>query len=172
MSEPILCPFTVLCHDTAEQPYGFRNLTVDARAYGSKAKGGEDLVVMTRQAIFGLDAGNYSIEGMAPPRVAIERKTLADWYLCCGHKREEFEARLERLATCRWPAIVIEATLEEIATRPPPLSKLVPKTAYRSLLAWAVRYGLLILPCGSRDLAEITTFRLLERAWKEAQDGT
>lgn len=180
MSEPILCPFTVLCHDQAEQPYRFRSLTADGRAYGSKAKGGEDLIVRTSPTTLvpgesQLPVSRYSIEGMAGVdagrSVMVERKTLGDWYLACGHHREELEARLEALAQCRWSAVVIEATLEEIATQPPPLSKLLPKTAYRSLLAWSVRYGLPIFTAGPRDLAEVTTFRLLERAWKEAQDA-
>lgn len=166
MGEPVLCPFTVLIDHREPDAYQFRGLQADCKAYGeSRVKGGEDLVVMTRLAPLPLKG--YTVE--ARPEVFVHRLTLSDWYACCGVERDAFEERLEALSRFWFPAVVIEATLEEIATQPPPASKLNPKTAYRSLLAWSVRHRLPIIPAGPRPLAEVTTFRLLERAWKEHQ---
>lgn len=164
VGEPVMCPFTVLV-DTREQlPYSLRGFQADCRAYGqSRVKGGEDLVVMSRRAT--LATGDYTVEGLEGV-CAVERKSLSDFYLCCGHERERFEAELERLAKLQWAAVVIEATLEEIACEPPPLSQLLSKAAYRSVVTWSVRYCQ-VIPAGPRELAEVTVFRLLERCWKE-----
>ncbi|HEY1189545.1 MAG TPA: ERCC4 domain-containing protein [Gemmata sp.] len=146
--------------DTREQlPFSFEGLMCD------KADGGGPLTVETQRAT--LRSGDYSLYGFET-LVAIERKSLSDLYGTLGQGRERFERELERLAAMRWAAVVIEADLAEIITQPPPHSQLDPKTVFRSILAWSVRYpNVHWLPCGDRRLAEVTTFRLLERFVKE-----
>ena len=177
MGESVMCPFTVLYSQNDHMPYRFRGLTADVRAYGhSWVKGGEDLVVMSRAMsrqdellVLGrqteLATYIYAVEGH--PNAAVMRIMLDGWYLSCGTGRPDFEKALEGFAEREYPAVVIEATLEDVASKPPPLSKLNPKTAYRSLITWSLRYRLPIIPAGPRELAEVTTFRLLERGWKE-----
>ncbi|MDZ4848504.1 MAG: hypothetical protein SGI77_04370 [Pirellulaceae bacterium] len=55
-----------------------------------------------------LSVGDYSIAGMESV-IAIERKSLADFVMCCGSERERFQRELDRLRG--WPvsAVVIEA---------------------------------------------------------------
>jgi hypothetical protein len=60
------------------------------------------------------------------------------------------------------------AWLNEATPGPPARSELNPKTVYRSILAWQVRYPVIHWEmCPDRRFAEVTTFRLLERYLKE-----
>ena len=68
--------------------------------------------------------------------------------------RDRFERELERLSAMDWAAVVVEATLETIVRDPPPYSELSPKTVYRSLLAWSVRYPVRWVTAGPRELVE------------------
>lgn len=149
----------VIC-DTREQlPFSFEGLTCD------QADGGGPLTVETITAT--LRSGDYSLFGF-DGRVAIERKSLADLYGTIGQGRDRFERELERLADYDFAAVVIEATWPELCADPPPRTQLPPKTVFRSILAWMVRYpAIRWIPAGPRRLAEVTTFRLLERWLKE-----
>jgi ERCC4-type nuclease len=121
-----------------------------------------------------LQTGDYSIKGLES-RVCIERKSLADLYNSCGQGRERFEREHQRLAEMEFAAVVIEADFRMMLHSPPEHSKLKPKCVYRTMLSWMIRYGVHWLPAGgytpkrSRRLAEITTFRLLEKFWNEQQ---
>lgn len=145
--------------DTREQaPYSFAGLTCDA------SDGGGPLTVPTVRGT--LASGDYSLVGYAG--IAIERKSIADLYGTIGQGRERFERELVRLNELDFAAVVIEASFPEICSEPPPHTKLPPKTVFRSILAWSVRYPRVHwFPCGDRRLAEVTTFRLLERYVKE-----
>lgn len=149
--------------DTREQsPYSFEGIGWDAADGGGPGK------VLTIETVRGtLASGDYSLLGHET-RVAVERKSLSDLYGTLGQGRDRFERELERLAVMEWAAVVVEATWPEVCTEPPPHTKLAPKTVMRSILAWSVRYPKVHwIPAGPRRLAEVTTFRLLERFLKE-----
>lgn len=160
---PLTTPFEVLI-DTREQlPFAFAGLLADA------AQGGGPLEVRTRR--WTLQQGDYSIGGFEG-RVAVERKSLEDLYGTLGSGRQRFVAELERLSAppMEFAAVVVEADFWEILTAPPVYSKLPPKTVHRSVIAWQQRYpSIHWWTLRNRRLAEITTFRILERFWKEAQ---
>jgi DNA excision repair protein ERCC-4 len=146
--------------DTREQlPWRFDGLSCD------QADGGGPLTIPT--VVGTLTSGDYSLVGYET-RVACERKSLADLYGTLGGGRERFERELVRLAEMEFAAVVIEATWPELCSDPPPHTQLPPKTVFRSIVAWSVRYPRVHwFPAGPRRLAEITTFRLLERFLKE-----
>lgn len=146
--------------DTREQVgYRFQDLRCDV------ADGGGILTVPTERKT--LPSGDYSLTGYES-RIAVERKSLSDCYHTLGSGRERFERELARLDAMEFAAVVVEATWEQLATEPPPHTELNPKTVFRSVLAWMVRYPTVHwLACGPRRLAEVTTFRLLERFLKE-----
>lgn len=148
--------------DTREQlPFAFEHMSCD------QADGGGPLTVPTVRGT--LSSGDYSLAGFES-RVAIERKSLQDAYGTIGQGRDRFERELERLAKFDFAAVVIEATWPELCSMPPSYTELPPKTVFRSILAWMVRYpAIRWVPAGPRRLAEVTTFRLLERWLKEAQ---
>lgn len=111
-----------------------------------------------------LASGDYSLDGYEE-QVAIERKSLADAFTSFGRERRRFERELLRLSSFRYAAVVIEADWSTILFKPPPFSQLKGKTIFRSSIAWEQRYGVSFWTCIDREMAEITTYRMLERFW-------
>lgn len=115
----------------------------------------------------GLPAGDYSVLG-AEGRVAIERKSKADAFSSLGWGRARFHREVERLARMEYAAIVVEASLHDFL-RAPPFSRVSPRSAARSLLAWSVRYRLPVFFVGDRRHGRAVTRYLLERFWVESR---
>lgn len=146
--------------DTREQkPFTFKGIICD------KIDGGGELIVTTKRGT--LRSGDYSLEGFEDS-LAVERKSLSDLYSTLSQGRARFERELARLASYRFAAVVIEADWSEVCTAPPPRTRFTPKAVFRSIIAWTVRFPVVHwIPAGPRRLAEITTFRLLERFLRE-----
>lgn len=157
--EPLVVPFTVLVDTRENLPFGFAGIHADAKHRR------RPLVIPTRRGTIG--QGDYSIDGLEDA-VAIERKSLADLFSTLGQGRERFERELVRLAALRWAAVVVEADWPQIFAEPPPFSRLTPKVVLRSVIAWQQRFpNTHWWMCDSRRMAEIVTFRILERFWKD-----
>ena len=99
--------------------------------------------------------------------MCIERKTLLDAYATFGRGRKRFERELERMKAMDFAAVVIEADWHTIIRRPPERSQLTPKAVVASIIAWCQRHDVHFFTCGDRRLAEVLTFRLLERFWRD-----
>lgn len=155
---------TVIVDTREQRPFTFANFTCDQQ------DGGGPLVVAARAGT--LASGDYSLAGFEA-EIAIERKSLPDLFHTLGQGRERFVRELERLNAMRWAAVVVEATLHELVTEPPPHSDLDPKTVFRSVIAWQQRFTR-VHWCfaGPRRLAEAYTLRALERYWKDRQAQT
>jgi hypothetical protein len=69
------------------------------------------------------------------------------------------------MAEMSFAAVVIEASWEQILFWPVE-SRLNPKSVFRTAISWQQKFGVPWLAMGSRELAEITTFRLLERFYE------
>ena len=118
-----------------------------------------------------LGSGDYSISGLTD-RVAVERKSLEDLYSTLTFGRDRFVRELQRLASFDYSAVVVEASLEAIISRPPPYTDISPKSIYRSILAFSQRYpSTHWFTLDSRRLAEVTTYRILERFWVDEESG-
>jgi ERCC4-type nuclease len=152
-------PVTVLIDHRENMPYAFTGLRTDAK------DGRRPLMVPTRRAA--LATGDYSLENLTD-LVAIERKGLPDLFSTLGQGRDRFERELQRLDGLRFAAVIVEADWLRVLRDPPENSRLNPKTIFRSVIAWQQRF-----PrchwwfCGDRRLAEVVTFRILERFLKE-----
>jgi ERCC4-type nuclease len=154
-------PFNVVIDMREQLPFSFHELRADAKA--------GRLPLAVRVTHRTLAAGDYSIEGFED-RVAIERKSLADLFATLSKGRGRFQRELDRLAKCDFAAVVIEADWRTIICDPPKRSRLLPKTVFRSVIAWQLRYPRIQWwTCPNRRFAEIATFRLLERFWKHDQ---
>jgi hypothetical protein len=148
-------PTTVLIDQREKLPYAFDGIVADRR------DGGGPLVIQTETLC--LPTGDYSLGGYAD-LVAVERKSLEDLYGTLGGGRERFEHELHRLDAMPFASIVVEATLGVVVTQPPARSRLIPKTVMRSMIAWRYRFPRVHWHfVDDRRLAEILTFRLLER---------
>lgn len=117
----------------------------------------------TRQA---LKTGDYSLEGFED-QVTVERKSLQDAFGTFGRGRRRFVRELERMSEYDFAAVVIEADWNTILRNPPTRSKLNPKSVYSSIIAWMQRHNVHFVTCPNRAFAEKTTYRLLERYWKD-----
>ena len=111
-----------------------------------------------------LPTGDYSIVGFES-LVAIERKSKADAYSSLGQGRARFRREFERLSKLDYAAVVIEDTLPGFLHRPS-YSKMNPRSAIGSLLAWSVRYRVPIYFAGDRVHAQALTHKLLQMYWK------
>lgn len=158
----IVAPFRVVI-DTREQfPFSFTGYKADAH------KGYKPLVIPT--VTYGLKTGDYSLEGYED-RIAIERKSAADAYSTFSHERERFERELERLSEMEFAGVVIEAGWPSLIGSPPPRSNFSPKSFFRSVIAWQVRYPKVQWwPAETRSWAERVTLRWLERFWRDKHE--
>jgi DNA excision repair protein ERCC-4 len=117
-----------------------------------------------------LETGDYSLVGHES-KIAIERKSLADLYSTIGQNRERFEREFERLNEMRHPYLLIEADWPVILDPPDNITaftKLPPKTISRTAISWSQKYPRVQWwPCGTREIAEAMTFRILERYMRD-----
>lgn len=154
-------PFTVVTDGREKCPYQFKLITTDAD------RGYRPLVVPVEWGY--LKSGDYSIRGHELA-IAVERKSIEDLFNTLGQHRDRFESEVRRLSFMSSAAIVIEASWATILCSPPPRSRLNPKTILRTAIAWQQRYGVPWLTCEDRQLAEIVTYRWLERWWVDLQE--
>jgi len=112
-----------------------------------------------------LTAGDYSIPG-AEHLAAIERKTIDDLVGCLTNGRDRFERELNRLRPYTLAAVVVEASLDDLA-RGRYTSQMQPQAALQSVIAMQVRYGIPFMFCGSRAGAEYSTHGFLSKYARE-----
>jgi len=153
----------VVAIDTREQhPFGFRGFKCDAD------KNHRPLIIKTEP--LKLDTGDYSIIGLEH-LVSVERKSLDDAYNTFGADRERWERELERFSKFQFGAVVVEADWSAVFNMEREPSKFynrnfTPKMFHRSVLAWQQDYPNVHWHfCFSRQFAEHTTFRILNRFW-------
>jgi ERCC4-type nuclease len=113
-----------------------------------------------------LQTGDYSIQGYEN-QITIERKSLVDLFGTVGKGRKRFEAELQRMVEYRFAAVVVEADWVAVLRHPPTRSRLNPKTIYASVIAWQIRYGVHFWFCPNREFAQKTTYRILDRFYKD-----
>lgn len=132
-------PFTIVV-DTREQiPYPFTGLATVRGTLGQ---------------------GDYSLVGHETD-VAVERKSKADAWACVAGERQRFERCLERLASLRRAAIVIECDLREFSVRPEHIQRVTAATAVGSFISWSVKYQIQLFWCDTRSYAERVVVRYL-----------
>ena len=159
----VVCPFRVCIDSREKAPFSFIGIKSDAK------HGNVPMVIPTVGRT--LRSGDYAIDGY-DDLIAVERKSLEDCYQTLSHERERFERELDRLNFMQFAAVVIEASWVRILTDPPPHSKLSPKSVSRSIIAYMQRFPRVHwIPATDRRFAEVITFRVLERFWKDRLDS-
>ncbi len=157
---PVIFPVPVVVDRREQLPFSFAGLSTDAR------EGSRPLTVTTTPGT--LPAGDYSLEGYVG-RLAVERKSLSDLFQSLGRERAREERKLARMDSGEheYAAYVVEADWDAVLLAPPEFTRVRPKTIFRTVIAWQVRYPRVQWWfCPGRRFAEVVTFRLLERFYK------
>ena len=106
-----------------------------------------------------LTIGDYSILGLEDS-ISIERKELNDLIGCLTTGRERFERELYKARVLDYFALVVEASLSDLANGNY-RSQMGPKSAIQSLLAFSIRYRLPIFFTENREYGQRVTESLL-----------
>jgi len=122
-----------------------------------------------RSEVKTLASGDYSIVGLED-RIAVERKTKPDAYSSLGQGRARFGRELQRLSRFDYAAVVIETSLPDFL-RAPAFSRMNPRAAARSMIAWSVKYRVCVFFAGDRRHGNALTQQLLEKFWKYRNGG-
>ena len=136
----------------------------------SNANGYDDLQISFET----LKTGDYSVKGMSDPAtckhsICIERKSLPDLFQSLGRGRKRFEKELFRMSKFDFSCIVIEGSFFNILNNPPEMSSMSTKAVFRSLLAFQQRYGVHVMPCHDRAMAERVIYLTLKRFFDDRQ---
>ena len=146
MTKKAINDLTIIVDSREQKPYKFKNSLVKK-----------------------LDAGDYSILGLEN-QIAIERKSKSDAYGTIGAGRERFVKELERFQSYKYKAIIIESSLSNFLIQPE-FSKMNPKSAINSLIAWSIRFNVHIIFGDSRRLSRTLCERILEKFYKENKNN-
>lgn len=183
--EPLLNPFTIIV-DTAEQHfYAFQGLHADSDRHNRELI--VTLGVNLIQRCLGrhpLSLGDYSIDGYVG-RCHVERKSMEDahgtilgWPGEAANnggigRRERFEQELANLSNCQAAAVVVECSLGQLIDEAPEYDlgrktkACNQKILERSIIAFQQSYSVPWFFCDSRRMAEVVTFRFLERFFEK-----
>jgi DNA excision repair protein ERCC-4 len=116
-----------------------------------------------------LTTGDYSVVGLEN-RCAVERKSLDDLLGCLtGEGRDRFERELQRSKGLDAFAVVIEASMQDMAEHKY-RSRMKPHAALQSVLAFTMRYRVPFIWSGSRNGAEYATYHFLRHYLRDMRE--
>ena len=147
-------PFEILVDTREQRPYLF-----------------DSIKPIPATSVTTLKTGDYSLSGFSD-EIIIERKSLADAFQTFGKGRQRFIRELERMSKYNFAIVIIEADWLTILRHPPARSRLNPKSVYASIVAWMQRYNVHFMTAPNRAFAEKTTYRLLDRYYRDYQEGS
>lgn len=178
--KPVRLPWRIVVDTAEQQPFTFQGIKADA----AKQYRFIQVEVVTRcLGRYPNSLGDYSLEAIdgtyhgAAAWCYVERKSLEDLQstllgFADGH-RARFESELSNMRFVIHSGgaalVVVECDLCELLNTTPPTTKspqVVARGLHRSVVSLWREYGVPWAFCGSRRLAEITTFRFLESFWK------
>lgn len=116
-----------------------------------------------------LEAGDYSVEGFEH-RVAVERKSLADFVHTVIHDFDRFAAELDKLAGMEAASIVVEADLDAVlrGQHADTLRAVSPPALLGFAVHVSLRWGVPVYWCGSRQAAVAFTEAFLRKFVRQA----
>lgn len=157
-------PAVVLIDSNEQAPYTFTG--IEDRNYDGRQLA---VVVPTvKVSLRAMGGADYSLRGFEK-KVQIERKETGDFYKTVIHERDRFEDELIRLDAIPFGDVIVESEWSTIRTR---YDANKVRSLYRSVIAWRYRFrNVHWWFANGRRIAELTTFRLLQRFLKEASHG-
>jgi hypothetical protein len=184
-NRPEKCPFVVLIDGREKAPFSFLRITSHKQRTCKGEKYHPEVLIRTQYASLGNANGDYSIDGHQPGvdhgqrTVSVERKSIDDIVGTVlgfgggdgpngGHsRRERFEIELANLATLDSAAVIIEGDLYDCMLTAATANATGGKLFYRSVIALQQDHRVPWLFMSDRRMAEITTFRWLERFYRK-----
>jgi len=179
----VINPFTILIDSAEQQPFTFQGIKTDA------ADGSRKLIVPTEWKCLGRhpnSLGDYSVVG-GEGRCHVERKSMEDaqgTILGWDGRRERLKSELQNLSEIRCGVVIVECSFAAMLANAPGCdasdsyrrrgTKTVSQNAkalHRSVIAFLQDYHVPWIFSGSRRMAEIDTFRWLERWWKKQREA-
>lgn len=105
-----------------------------------------------------LDAGDYSVQGYEH-RVAVERKSLADFVHTVIHDFDRFAVELDKLAGMEAASVVVEADLDAVlrGQHSETLRSVAPTAILGVATHIGLRWRIPVFWCGSRQAARAFT---------------
>ena len=173
--KPVTCEYTILIDSGEQYPFHFTGIRADSN------KNGRPIEAPTQRRYLGPSMGDYSLEVSGTSfvgHVSVERKSQEDAYgtfIGWGERRERFERELASLASMEAAAVVVECSLGHLIQWAPEWGKKTAaqnaKSLHRTIISWQTTWRIPWFFCDSRRLAEITTFRFLDRFYRKAIKG-
>ena len=112
-----------------------------------------------------LPTGDFSLPGCAD-WIAIERKTLDDLVQCLCSSRERFIRELQRAARIKDFVVIVESHYSDVL-RGNFRSAMTPKSAWESIVAFQMRFGIPFLFAGSAEIGATLCESILRRCFLE-----
>ena len=116
-----------------------------------------------------LAAGDYSVAGLED-RVAVERKSLADFVQTVTRGRSRFRRELKRLQTYDAACVVVEADLTDVLAGRY-RSGADPASVFGAIVSIVVDYGIPVFFCSDRQIACRFTQDYLLRVHRKLQEA-
>lgn len=163
--------FTIICDSREQMPYKFPNSIILGLKSG-------DYSLAISPIIFEEMVINSQIQEMCHREVdglylfdsaiAVERKrSIDELYACCASQRERFEAELERLAAIKYPAVVCEFSMPDIAMlKFRGFNPAAAECVYQSVVSWTSKFRIPFFFAGNRKLARAITYAFMEKTIK------
>jgi len=111
-----------------------------------------------------LPAGDYSLVG-SETRVAVERKSLADFAQTVIRQRKRFHAELRKLAECEFACVVVEGSLRDVLEGNYGTGA-HPNAVFGAAVSICVDWRIPVYFCGDRQTARRFVEGYLERCWR------
>jgi hypothetical protein len=172
-----LTPFTIIVDSAEQQPFAFAEISCDAK---HKEPYWQPQTITRCLGRHPNSQGDYSLAGYVG-QVGVERKSLSDmqgtllgWSDEFGAgRRDRFESELANLSNMPAGLVVVEATFFDVIRHAPQTAKRTSrenaKILSRSIIAYQQDYLVRWIFCDSRRLAEVVTFRWMERFWQKRE---
>ena len=112
-----------------------------------------------------LPTGDFSLPG-CQEWIAIERKTLDDLVGCLTSSRERFTRELQRAARIKDFVVIVEALYTDVL-KGRYRSAMTPKSAWESIVAFQMRFGIPFLFSGSAEIGAHLCESILQRWYLE-----
>ena len=149
----VTAPFTVVIDNREQIPWPFDAITAD----------GNRVIVPVERGT--LQSGDYSIKGLETV-VAIERKSVSDFYGSITSGRTRLEAEFQRMESMQFSAIIVEDRLESVLDPGFHGSRVNPNAIRATVASWSVKYKTRWFFVPSRTQAERLAFELLSKFHK------